>query len=101
MATLRTFKGNIPAKDAKIKLMCLCATSPSVAFVRQWLNQGVKHVAACGHTALPCQWHGITSTHTACLKPNSNDREFGAGGGGTKWYTTVHKNNNNTSLIIQ
>jgi hypothetical protein len=23
-------------------LMCLCATSPCVAFVRQWLNQGVK-----------------------------------------------------------
>jgi hypothetical protein len=54
MATIRTLKGNVSAKDLPNNLMCLCATSPCVAFVRQWLNHGgVKFSATCGHTALP------------------------------------------------
>jgi hypothetical protein len=48
------FKGNFSIKHLLIDLMHLCATSPCVAFVRQWLNQGgVKFSAACGHTTLP------------------------------------------------
>jgi hypothetical protein len=54
MATFRTFKGDVSAKGFSINLMRLCATSPCVASLCQWLNHsGAKFAAACGHTTLP------------------------------------------------
>jgi hypothetical protein len=57
MVTLRTFTG-------LFTLMCLRATSPSVAFVRQWLNQGVSSILQPADTLLcqcdPAHWHCTT-----------------------------------------
>jgi hypothetical protein len=69
MATPCIFKGNVSAKDVSNNLMCLCATSPCVAFVRQWLNHGVLSLVQPADTLLcqrdPAHWHGTLSrTHS-------------------------------------
>jgi hypothetical protein len=64
MATLRTLKG-----DVSINLMCLCATSPCVASVGQWLNHSMLSLLQPADTLLyqcgPAHWHGTVSKTTA------------------------------------